>query len=163
MDPSEGLCDPLPSSCISPSCMPAIQKANTEAKIGPVSVSKKCTFFRCKVVLLFGLCSLLPPPHQFCVLRVASVLKFLCNGEFSYPAAFLDKNFVFDLQQKLDKLINILSKFLLFSFPPQVSLKLFWEQKLLQLLHLFTLLKLFHLCIIGCRAGNKRLFLPISI
>lgn len=55
VDPLEGLCDPLPSSYVSPLCTLAIQKANAEGTVGPVTVSKKCTFTRCKLVLWFGL------------------------------------------------------------------------------------------------------------
>lgn len=105
------------------------------------------------------------PPQQSPSLWLKRiVLQFLCSGELSCPPAFLDQNFVFDLQQKLDRLINI-SKQIGFSPPPPISyLELFQEQKLLQLLHHLMLIKVSHLCIAGCRAGNRRrLFLPIFV
>lgn len=81
------LVDPLPSSCVSPLCVLAIHKANAKGTVGPVAMSKKCTFTRCKLVLWFGLSPYHTP--QVCGLKELplsynsfAVVSFLVHQPF---------------------------------------------------------------------------------
>lgn len=97
---------------------------------------------------------------------IVSVLQFLCSDKSSCPLVFLDQHFVFDLRQKLDRWINISKQigFFYYLSPKSDNLELFQEQKLLYLLHLFMVIKVCHLCVIGHRAGNRRrLFVSILV
>lgn len=123
VDPLEGLCYPLPSFHVFPSCMLAIQRTNAEGTVGPVVVSKKRTFTRCKLVLWFGLCRSPPPPPSLWLKRIS----FKSSGELSCPPAYLDQNFVFDFQQKLNRLINISKQIGCFYFPPLPPKSVTWS------------------------------------